>query len=53
MFNTETDTLEFPDWNAFLQWKERIEAETFTSYTMPKGSVCGKDEGIYSHSQYI
>ena len=39
ILHSVTDTLEFPDFDSFLQWKEKEEAETFTCYTKPKGSV--------------
>ena len=50
---TETDTLEFPDWTAFLHWKERTERETFTSYTKPKGSVSGRNEGNIAYNYAV
>lgn len=41
-----TDSFEFPDWNSFLQWKEKEESDTFTCYVKPNGSKENKDEGI-------
>jgi hypothetical protein len=42
------DNLKFPDWSAFLQWKEREETETFTCYTKPNGNKESKEEGNYA-----
>ena len=33
-----TENLKFPDWKSFLEWKEKEETLTYTSYVKPKGS---------------
>ena len=40
MMYSVTETLEFQDWSAFLQWKSKEELRTFISYTKPKGTTC-------------
>ena len=51
--NPVTDNLEFPDWSAFLQWKEREETETFTCYAKPNGNKEGKNEGKMLHKYSV
>ena len=47
------DDLEFPDWSAFLQWKEREEMDTFTYYAKPNGNKEGKHEGKMLHKYLV
>ena len=41
---TDTETRNFPSWEAFLSWKEAEEESTYTYYVQPKGASMSTTE---------
>ena len=41
---TVVETKEFPNWTAFISWKEEEESHTYTCFVKPKGECESSNE---------